>query len=144
MLGALAIAATVSGLAAGCLPTFQVLKMWRQRSAAGLSLPWLAGALVNSAIWNAYGLVLGNTALILPNALNLLMNVSLTTTALVLGRSRAAVGVAPPVASVAKAVVDDPQLAAEFAALVDAHKADQLAEADTLILRPGTVPALSA
>jgi uncharacterized protein with PQ loop repeat len=141
VLGVLAIVATVSGLLAGCLPSLQVAKMWRTRSAAGVSLPWLLGALANSAIWNVYSILLGNRALILPNAVSLVMNLTLTTSALVLRRSP---GPAPAVARVAKAVVDDPELAAEFAALVEGYEADQLAEADTLILRPGTIPALSA
>ena len=144
VLSVLSVVATISGLVAGCLPSLQVLKMWRERSAEGVSLAWLAGALTNSAIWNSYSLMLGNLALILPNAVSLLMNLSLTTSVLVLRRGRTAGDGAAPVAYVAKAVVDDPEFAAEFAALVEAHRAEQLAGADTLVLRPGEIPALSA
>src|SRR3954447_5983017 len=112
VLAVLSVVATVSGLTAGCLPSLQVVKMWRERSAEGMSLPWLLGALTNSAIWNCYSILLGNMALILPNALNLAMNVSLTTSVLVLRhRARAAKPVPAPMARVAKAVVDDPELA---------------------------------
>jgi uncharacterized protein with PQ loop repeat len=145
VLSVLSIVATVSGLTAGCLPSLQVAKMWRQRSAEGVSLPWLLGALTNCTIWNAYSILLGNMALILPNAVNLVMNVSLTTSVLVLRRrSRVAAVASPPMARVARAVVDDPELAAEFAALVAEHRAGQLSEADTLVLPPGAIPALSA
>jgi uncharacterized protein with PQ loop repeat len=145
VLAVLSVVATVSGLTAGCLPSLQVAKMWRERSAEGMSLPWLLGALTNSAIWNCYSILLGNMALILPNALNLAMNVSLTTSVLVLRhRARTAAPVPTPFARVAKAVVDDPELAAEFAALVAGHRQRRLSEADTLVLRLGEIPALSA
>lgn len=146
MLHSLATVATVSGLCAGMLPSLQIAKMWRERSADGVSLPWLLGALANSAIWNAYSWTLGNDALILPNTLNLLMNVSMTSSMLVLRRTRRsrATAACAPVAHVARAVVDDPELGAELAALVAAHRADRLSTADTLVLRPGELPALAA
>jgi uncharacterized protein with PQ loop repeat len=145
VLAMLSVVATVSGLTAGCLPSLQVAKMWRERSASGMSLPWLLGALTNSAIWNCYSILLGNMALILPNGLNLAMNISLTTSVLVLRRRARGAAPAPvPVARVAKAVVADPELAAEFAALVAEHRERRLSEADTLVLAPGAIPALSA
>jgi uncharacterized protein with PQ loop repeat len=144
VLSVLAVIATCSGLVAACLPSLQVAKMWRERSAEGVSLPWLLGALTNCAIWNLYAFALGNMALMIANGVSLLMNVTLTTSVIVLRRARAAEPVAAPVASVAKAVVDDPEFAAEFAALVAEHRASQLSTADTLVLRPGELPALAA
>jgi hypothetical protein len=82
-------------------------------------------------------------ALILPNGLHLLMNVSLTGSVLVLRRLRRGVAPAAPVARVARAVVDDPKLAAEFAALVAAHEAERFAAADTVVIRRGELPAFS-
>jgi len=41
----------------------------------------------------------------------------------------------------AEAGVENPELGAELAALIVEHEAAKLADADTLIMRPGAVPA---
>jgi hypothetical protein len=79
--------------------------------------------------------------LILPNALSLTMNISMTVVVFAVRHPRVATGakqaIAHPIAHFAKAVVDDPELAAEFAALVEVHESERFSAADTLILRPG-------
>lgn len=141
MLPFVATVATVSALLAGALPAIQISKLWRNRSADGISTVWVIGALANSIVWNVYALLLGNMTLILPNALSLAMNVAMTAVVFAVRHPKVAAGarsaLAHPVAYFAKAVVDDPELAAEFAALVEEHESERFAAADTLILRPG-------
>lgn len=140
MLTFVATVATVSALVAGALPAIQIAKLWRNRSADGISTVWVIGALTNSVVWNVYALLLGNMTLILPNALSLAMNISMTIVVFAVRHPRVAAGarqaIVHPVAHFAKAVVDDPKLAAEFAALVEVHESERFAAADTLILRP--------
>jgi hypothetical protein len=138
MLNLLATVATASALASGSLPAIQVARLWRNRSAEGISVVWVVGGLANSAIWATYALALGSTPLVLSNVLGLLMNVAMTTVVFAVRHPRLARGPAGfPIARVAKAVVHDPALAAEFASLVEAHEADRFSAADTLVLRPG-------
>jgi uncharacterized protein with PQ loop repeat len=141
MLTFVATVATVSALVAGALPAIQIAKLWRNRSAEGISTVWVIGALTNSVVWNVYALLLGNMTLILPNALSLAMNVSMTVVVFAVRHPKLATGakqaLAHPIAHFAKAVVEDPELAAEFAALVEVHESERFAAADTLILRPG-------
>jgi hypothetical protein len=140
MLPFVATVAMVSALIAGALPAIQIAKLWRNRSAEGISTVWVMGALANSIVWNVYSLLLGNMTLIVPNALSLTMNVAMTAVVLAVRRPGAAAGarhaVAHPVAHFARAVVEDPRLAAQFAALVEEHESERFAAADTLILRP--------
>jgi hypothetical protein len=140
MLPFVATVAMVSALIAGALPAIQIAKLWRNRSAEGISTVWVMGALANSVVWNVYSLLLGNMTLIVPNALSLAMNVAMTAVVLAVRRPGAAAGarhaVAHPVAHFARAVVEDPRLAAQFAALVEEHESERFAAADTLILRP--------
>lgn len=140
MLPFVATVAMVSALLAGALPAIQISKLWRNRSADGISTVWVIGALANSVVWNVYSLLLGSMTLILPNALSLAMNISMTAVVFAVRHPRVAAGakhaIAHPVAHFAKAVVDDPRLAAEFAALVEEHESERFAAADTLILRP--------
>lgn len=140
MLTFVATVATVSALVAGALPAIQIAKLWRNRSAEGISTVWVVGALTNSVVWNVYALLLGNLTLILPNALSLAMNVAMTVVVFAVRHPRVATGakraIAHPIAHFAKAVVDDPELAAEFAALVEEHESERFSTADTLILRP--------
>ena len=77
----LAALATTTGLLNGFLPLVQIAKMVRERSAGGLSVPYLTGGLTNSFVWNAYALSLGNVTLILPNAVAFVMGASLLTVA---------------------------------------------------------------
>jgi hypothetical protein len=140
MLTFVATVATVSALVAGALPAIQIAKLWRNRSAEGISTVWVIGALTNSVVWNVYALLLGNMTLILPNALSLAMNISMTVVVFAVRHPKLATGakqaIAHPIARFAEAVVDDPELAAEFAALVEEQKFERLSAADTLVLRP--------
>jgi uncharacterized protein with PQ loop repeat len=149
MLIYLATIATASALASNALPTVQILKMWRSRSAGGVSTVWVVGAFCNGLIWTAYSLMLGNVTLILPTLLGLCMNGSMTAIILLVrhpryaraavDEARRAVHAAIPAQQVerlAKAVVHDPELAAEFRLLVAEHEAERLSTADTLVLRP--------
>jgi len=137
MLQLLAPVATVSALAAGSLPSIQIARLWRARSSAGISLVWVLGGLGNSVVWTAYALALGSLPLLLPNVLGLLMNIAMTSVIFAVRHPRLAAAAGSPIAHVAKAVVDDPALAAELAALVEGFEADRLSAADTLVLRPG-------
>ena len=141
MLTFVATVAMASALVAGALPAIQIAKLWRNRSAEGISTVWVIGALTNSVVWNVYALLLGNMTLILPNALSLAMNIAMTVVVFAVRHPKVATGakqaIAHPIAHLAKAVVDDPELAAEFTALVEEQKFERFAAADTLILRPG-------
>jgi len=136
MLPLVSLIATVSALAAGSLPAIQIAKLWRNRNADGISLVWVVGALANSIVWNVYALLLGSLTLILPNLLALAMNVTMTAVVFAVRHPRVARTSEPALAHVARAVVDDPDLGAEFAALVSAHEADRFSAADTLVLVP--------
>jgi sugar efflux transporter for intercellular exchange len=137
MLALLAPVAMVSALAAGSLPAIQIVRLWCARSSAGISIVWVLGGLANSVVWTAYALSLGSLPLILPNVLGLAMNLAMTTVVFAVRHPRLAADVAHPIAHVAKAVVHDAALAAEFAALVEAHEAERFSAAETLVLRPG-------
>ena len=115
MLQLLAPLATVSALASGSLPAIQIAKLWRDRSSDGISLVWVLGGLANSAVWTVYAFALGTLPLVLPNVLGLCMNVAMTTVVLAVRHPRlAARPAAKPIAHVARAVVHDAALAAEF------------------------------
>jgi hypothetical protein len=130
----LATVATCTGLCAAGLPLIQVRKMLTHRTAGGVSVVFLAGAGTNAIVWVAYGTSLHSPTIALPALVSAVMCATQIAVATRLNR-----GPAPhPVASVAKAVVDDPRLAAEFRALVDEHEAHRRATDDTLILVPRT------
>ncbi len=67
----------VVGMVAGLLTTIafvpQVLKTWRTRSARDFSLPMLLLFTVGIALWLAYGLLLGQVPIILPNVVTLVL-----------------------------------------------------------------------
>jgi MtN3 and saliva related transmembrane protein len=63
----LAIAASSWGIAMALAPTLQIRHMIAIRSSAGISIPYLAVLVVGFALWFAYGVALGNWALIVPN-----------------------------------------------------------------------------
>ena len=66
-LGQEAIAAAF-GVAMGLSPLLQVRHMVARGSSADVSLPFLLVLLVGFVLWLAYGVALGNTALIVSNA----------------------------------------------------------------------------
>ena len=61
------------GVAATVLSTLsllpQVYRTWRTRSARDFSVFWLLAALAGTAIWTAYGLMVGAPALVWANVL---------------------------------------------------------------------------
>ena len=65
------------GMVAGLLTTIafvpQVLKTWRTRSARDFSLPMLILFTVGIALWLAYGLLLHQVPIILPNVVTLIL-----------------------------------------------------------------------
>ena len=66
------------GMVAGLLTTIafvpQVLKTWRTRSARDFSLPMLVLFTFGIALWLAYGLLLHQLPIILPNVVTLLLS----------------------------------------------------------------------
>jgi hypothetical protein len=138
MLTLLATVAGITGLCSAALPALQIRKMLLNRSAAGVSVLYLAGSLANGAVWFAYGMMLGNLAIILSNGLWIAM----CTTMIVVARMLSHHQQAATVQQVARAVAEDPEVAHVFHAAVKEHKAERLATADTLILRPGDAPTL--
>jgi uncharacterized protein with PQ loop repeat len=81
MLTLIASVATVSGLAASLLPTIQIGKMWRARTSAGISLPYLSGGLANNVVWVVYSAATWNVPLVCSTSVGLVMNVTMLTTA---------------------------------------------------------------
>jgi uncharacterized protein with PQ loop repeat len=63
----LGVAAAAFGVAMGLSPLLQVRHMVARGSSADVSLPFLL-VLLGFVLWLAYGLALGNTALIVSNA----------------------------------------------------------------------------
>ncbi len=71
----LALAAGSFGIAMGLSPLLQLRRVHRRRSSADVSLAYLAVLLVGFALWLAYGIALGNAALIVSNVVALTTNV---------------------------------------------------------------------
>ena len=90
MFPTLAVVATVTGLCSAGLPVVQIRKMLRDRSAGGVSVLYLAGSLANGCIWLAYGITLGNVAVIASNALWIAMCATMIAIAATLRRPLAA------------------------------------------------------
>jgi uncharacterized protein with PQ loop repeat len=74
MLTLIAATATLSGLVAGFLPTIQIRKIVRSRTSHGISIPFVAGGVVNNLVWSVYAFAFPSIALVVPNVLALLMN----------------------------------------------------------------------
>ncbi len=69
----LAVTASIWGVAMALSPALQIRTMIAQRSSRGISLGYLTVLLVGFALWASYGIALGNAAIIVPNAVALLM-----------------------------------------------------------------------
>ena len=63
----LAVLASGWGIAMAIAPTLQIRHMIARRSSSGISIPYLGVLVVGFALWFAYGIALGNLALIIPN-----------------------------------------------------------------------------
>ena len=67
MVTALAFAAAGWGVAMAVSPVLQIRKIIQHRSSRGISLGYMWVLFVGFLLWLAYGISLGNWALILPN-----------------------------------------------------------------------------
>ena len=67
MVTALAFTAAGWGIAMAVSPVLQIRKIVQHRSSHGISLGYMTVLFVGFLLWLAYGISLGNWALILPN-----------------------------------------------------------------------------
>jgi uncharacterized protein with PQ loop repeat len=67
----LAVLAASWGVLMALSPVLQIKRMLERRSSADFSLSYLSVLLVGFVVWMAYGIALGNAALIIPNAVAL-------------------------------------------------------------------------
>ena len=72
----LAVAAAAWGVLMGVSPVLQIRRMLRQRSSRDVSVGYFSILLVGFALWISYGIASGDLALIVPNAVALLIGVS--------------------------------------------------------------------
>jgi MtN3 and saliva related transmembrane protein len=63
----LAISAAMWGVAMAVSPVLQIRKIIRHRSSHGVSIGYMSVLFVGFLLWLAYGIALGNWALIVPN-----------------------------------------------------------------------------
>jgi MtN3 and saliva related transmembrane protein len=68
---ALGVAATMFGIAMGLSPLLQLRAVVRRRSSDDVSVGYLCVLLVGFVLWLAYGVALGNPALIISNVVAL-------------------------------------------------------------------------
>ena len=66
----------------GVSPVLQIRRMLRQRSSRDVSVGYFSILLVGFALWISYGIASGDLALIVPNAVALLIGVSTVAIAL--------------------------------------------------------------
>lgn len=82
----LAVAAAAWGVLMGVSPVLQIRRMLRQRSSRDVSIGYFAVLLVGFLLWLCYGIAARNLALIVPNAVALVIGASTVAVALQLGR----------------------------------------------------------
>ncbi len=82
----LAVAAAAWGVLMGVSPVLQIRRMVRQRSSRDVSIGYFAILLVGFVLWLSYGVAARNLALIVPNAVALLIGASTIAVALRLGQ----------------------------------------------------------
>ena len=82
----LAVAAAAWGVLMGVSPVLQIRRMVRQRSSRDVSVGYFSILLVGFGLWISYGIASGDLALIVPNAVALLIGVSTIAIALRLRR----------------------------------------------------------
>jgi MtN3 and saliva related transmembrane protein len=63
----LAISAATWGIAMAVSPVLQIRKIVRHRSSHGVSVGYMSVLFVGFLLWLAYGIALGNWAMIVPN-----------------------------------------------------------------------------
>ena len=67
MVTVLAFSAATWGIAMAVSPVLQIRKIVRHRSSHGVSIGYMSVLFVGFLLWLAYGIALGNWALIVPN-----------------------------------------------------------------------------
>ena len=67
MVTVLAISAATWGIAMAVSPVLQIRKIVRHRSSHGVSVGYMSVLFVGFLLWLAYGIALGNWAMIVPN-----------------------------------------------------------------------------
>lgn len=78
----LAVAAAAWGVLMGISPLLQIRRMLRQRSSRDVSVGYFAILLAGFGLWISYGIAARNLALIVPNAVALLIGVTTIAVAL--------------------------------------------------------------
>ena len=78
----LAVVAASWGVFMAVSPLLQIRRMVQRRSSSDLSLSYLAVLLIGFALWIAYGISLGNPALIIPNGVALAVGIATVLVAL--------------------------------------------------------------
>jgi uncharacterized protein with PQ loop repeat len=72
---ALGAVAASWGVLMAIAPTLQVRRMLQRRSSADVSISYLAVLQIGFTLWIAYGISLGNAALIVPNSVAFLIGI---------------------------------------------------------------------
>jgi uncharacterized protein with PQ loop repeat len=83
----LALVAAVCGVAMALAPLLQAARVVRRRRADDVSAGWLAVIVGGASAWAAYGVSLGNWALIVPNTVGVVV-AAITLVAVLLVRRR--------------------------------------------------------
>jgi uncharacterized protein with PQ loop repeat len=83
---ALEVAASSWAVLMGIAPVLQIRRMLCQRSSEDVSVGYFAILLVGFVLWIAYGAAAGITALVIPNAVALLIGAAVVIVALLLRR----------------------------------------------------------
>ncbi len=78
----LAVVAASWGVLMAISPMLQIRRMVRRRSSSDLSLSYIGVLLIGFTLWMAYGLSLGNWALIIPNGVAFTVGVATVLVAL--------------------------------------------------------------
>jgi uncharacterized protein with PQ loop repeat len=82
----LAVVAAAWGVLMGVSPVLQIRRMLRQRSSRDVSVGYFSILLIGFGLWISYGIASRDLALIVPNAVALLIGVSTVAIALRLRR----------------------------------------------------------
>jgi uncharacterized protein with PQ loop repeat len=82
MTDALGAVAASWGVLMAIAPTLQVRRMLQRRSSADVSISYLAVLQIGFTLWIAYGISLGNAALIVPNSVAFLIGIATLAVAL--------------------------------------------------------------
>ena len=85
----LAVAASSWGVLVGVAPVLQIRRMLREQSSWDVSLGHFVILLAGFVLWISYGIAAGNVALVIPNAVALLVGIALVTVAVRLRNERA-------------------------------------------------------